>query len=77
MIKGIARRRAVLKVSRVLKVLKFFKVLIVRTTTPWVLKDNSMLWLELSYRDSSDDVCSHLSCKVSRYVYEYRSLMLI
>ena len=37
MIKGIARRRAVLKVSRVLKVLKVFKVLIVRTTTPWVL----------------------------------------
>jgi hypothetical protein len=30
MIKGIARRRAVLKVSRVLKVLKVFKVLIVR-----------------------------------------------
>ena len=37
MIKGIARRRAILKVSRVLKVLKVFKVLIVRTTTPWVL----------------------------------------
>ena len=37
MIKGIARRQAILKVSRVLKVLKVFKVLIVRTTTPWVL----------------------------------------